>query len=95
MSVRPSVGRSVRPSVGWSVTSYFFGLLGATYAVYTTALFLEWILCVSEEIVYDHPACVCQVQSGSKKDLVAGTRRELFIFAERFVLKKKFVCEQH
>ena len=29
--VRPSDG----PSDGWSVTSYLFGLLGATYAVYT------------------------------------------------------------
>ena len=30
-----SVGPSVGPSVGWSVTSSFFGLLGATNAVYT------------------------------------------------------------
>ena len=30
----------VRPSVRWSVTSYFFGLLGATNAVYT-ALFKQ------------------------------------------------------
>ena len=31
-------------SVGTSVTSYFFGLLGATYAVYTSALFISAIL---------------------------------------------------
>ena len=37
-SVGPSVGPSVRPSVMLSL----FGLLGATYAVYTrTALFIE------------------------------------------------------
>ena len=29
---------SVRRSVGWSVTSYFFGLLGANYAVYTACI---------------------------------------------------------
>ena len=39
MSVRRSVGQSVRRSDGRSVTCYFFGLLGATNAVYT-ALFL-------------------------------------------------------
>ena len=38
VSVRPSVGPSIGPSVGWPVTSSFFGLLGATNAVYT-ALF--------------------------------------------------------
>ena len=31
VSVGPSVGRLD----GWMVTSYFFGLLGATFAVYT------------------------------------------------------------
>ena len=37
-------GVSVRPMVGWtdwSVTSYFFGLLGATNAVYTALLFSD------------------------------------------------------
>ena len=29
---------SVRPSVGWSVTLSLFGLLGATYAVYSALL---------------------------------------------------------
>ena len=41
MRVCPSVGRMDGWSVGWSVTSYFFGLLGATNAVYT-ALFLQY-----------------------------------------------------
>ena len=36
-----SVRRSLRPSVGRSVISYFFGLLGATYAVYTALLYKQ------------------------------------------------------
>ena len=39
-AVGRSVGRSVRRMVHRSVTSYFFGLLGATYTVYT-AVFLS------------------------------------------------------
>ena len=42
-SVRPSVRRSVGWLVGRSVTRFFFGLLGATYAVYTTLFFMNVI----------------------------------------------------
>ena len=39
VSVRPSVGWMVRPSVRRMVTSHFFGVLGATHAVYTALFF--------------------------------------------------------
>ena len=58
---------SVRPSVGWmvrrSVTSYFFGLLGATNAMYTAFLLISWDGVGNSVIQTPTPSCTGYNQS--------------------------------
>ncbi len=43
---------SVGPKVGWSVTNFFFCLLGATYATYALVLALVVVVVIDVVVVF-------------------------------------------